>query len=115
MESPICFRILINCNFGNFEIKKSKCKRTLEQPGKCSCIPLVKRGKKIYLVKVSSLTDVARQNICYSETHLGYHKTHTYWTTHLSFQVSLYSLTPRIFAIESAFGEERQSTDLCLG
>ena len=33
MESLICFRILINRNFGDFEIKISKCNRTLEQPG----------------------------------------------------------------------------------
>ena len=33
MESPICFRILINRNFGDFEIKISKCNRSLEQPG----------------------------------------------------------------------------------
>ena len=32
MESSICFRILINRNFGGFEIKISKCNRTLEQP-----------------------------------------------------------------------------------
>ena len=33
MESLICFRILIIRNFGNFEIKISKCNRTLDQPG----------------------------------------------------------------------------------
>ena len=32
MESPIYFRILINRNFEDFEIKISKCNRTLEQP-----------------------------------------------------------------------------------
>ena len=31
-ESPICLRIFINRNFGDFEIKISKCNRTLEQP-----------------------------------------------------------------------------------
>ena len=33
MESHICFRILINRNFGEFEINISKCNRTSEQPG----------------------------------------------------------------------------------
>ena len=33
MESPICFRIPINRNFGDLEIQISKCNRTLEQPG----------------------------------------------------------------------------------
>ena len=32
MERPICFRIFMNYNFGNFEIKVSKRNKTLEQP-----------------------------------------------------------------------------------
>ena len=34
MVSPICFRIFINHNFGDFEVKISKCNSTLEQPGR---------------------------------------------------------------------------------
>ena len=33
MESAICFRILTNRNFGDIEIKISKCNIALEQPG----------------------------------------------------------------------------------
>ena len=87
MESPICFRILINHNFGDFEIKISKCNRTLEQPGIFSeRLKLVTHRSKIYFFK--SLIHLSLPGFRYNTNYLNRvsyinHLRHKLLQTHL--------------------------------
>ena len=52
MENPICFRILVNRNFGDFEIKISRRNRILEQPGNSVSLNITITRFNIKIMKI---------------------------------------------------------------